>query len=380
MIYIFASRFYNFEKHCINIGGTQTYIQCLAELFVKKGFNVKIFDIKKGRKVVQKDALGVIRIEEFLFDGNLDKAYHNFYRTSVIDDDLVVIGSDEYAIYPGNHENVISIQHGIGWDIPRSFSGKKRYSFLFPLYKFGMNKRRIQKYLTSSNYVCVDYNYYNWLKTVYDVADNRNLKVIPNFTEIKYSHEEIQDKLNNINTPRKARILFARRFQDYRGAIVWAKIVARLSNEYPALTFTFAGEGPCEKEMKRVLSQTPNVMFTQYHTKDSVQFHRQFDIAVIPTFFSEGTSLSACEAMAAGCYPIACHVGGLTNIIIDGFNGTLCYPSEESIYQAVKYVMSLDIEDFRKVSFAAYETVKNAFSKELWEARWVDYLATIRNN
>lgn len=377
MIYLFALRFYNFESRRINIGGTQTYFQNLSELFISRGYDVKILDIKKGNSIARKDSLGMIQVEEFKYQGNLNKCYHRFYHNVVSNNDFVIIGSDEYAIYPGNQKNVISIQHGIGWDIMRSASGKKRFSILFPLYKFKLNILRIKKFLKGSNYVCVDYNYYNWLKAVYEVPDNRIVRVIPNFTRINFSEEDINNKTYKLQSPTKAKIVFARRFQDFRGAIVWARVVCKLSKEYPELSFTFAGEGPCENEMRKILKGLTNVTFTHYNQEDSVQFHKQYDIAVIPTLFSEGTSLSACEAMAAGCYPIACHTGGLTNIIIDGHNGTLCYPSEESFYNAVKYVISMNISEFRETVFAAYETARDAFSKELWDARWIEYMKSI---
>lgn len=39
--------------------------------------------------------------------------------------------------------------------------------------------------------------------------------------------------------------------------------------------------------------------------------------------------------MAAGCAVICTNVGGMTNIIIDGYNGLMINPDEDSLYKAL---------------------------------------------
>ena len=46
--YIFAFRFYNYEKERPNLGGTQTYITELSEVLHSQGYEVHILDEKKG--------------------------------------------------------------------------------------------------------------------------------------------------------------------------------------------------------------------------------------------------------------------------------------------------------------------------------------------
>ncbi|WP_420491566.1 glycosyltransferase [Neobacillus drentensis] len=51
---------------------------------------------------------------------------------------------------------------------------------------------------------------------------------------------------------------------------------------------------------------------------------------------SEGTSLSLLEAMAAKCAEIATNVGGMTNIILDNYNGLIINPDESELYLALE--------------------------------------------
>ena len=138
-----------------------------------------------------------------------------------------------------------------------------------------------------------------------------------------------------------------------------------------------AGEGPLQDNAKMILQDERNVHFTKYNSENSTEFHQQFDIAVVPTIYSEGTSLSLLEAMAAGCFPIATHVGGLTNILIDNFNGRLCYPDEDSIFNAVKSVLQKDIIDYKRMVHLSFETVQRSFSKEKWETEWLEFIHKI---
>ena len=117
-----------------------------------------------------------------------------------------------------------------------------------------------------------------------------------------------------------------------------------------------------------------------FRSSESVLFHYNFDIAVVPTIFSEGTSLSLCEAMASGCFPIATHVGGMTNMLIDGYNGKLVYPSEGMLYKAIVDVLSLDKKDFCQIVLNAYATVQKSFSKEKWTLEWLSFIDEVMKN
>lgn len=378
--YIFAFRFYNYDSHRPNLGGTQTYLTELSAVLNSLGYDVHILDEKKGKCDNPKSgAFNNFTVEEFYYGRDLNKSFHNYYKAHTNDDTLFIIGDDEQDIYPKRIKNLISIQHGIGWDYERSI-GKKSYKYIFPLFKFFTCVKKIRKFYNGSNYVCVDYNYFNWLRTLYYIPKERFFCVIPNFSSSSLDVNQVVDKLEKLTDIKSSRVVLARRLQWYRGAIMWAKVVKRLSVEYPNLLFTIAGEGPCEDEIHQILDGVANVNYTKFKAEQSVDFHKDFNIAVVPTIYSEGTSLSACEAMSAGCLPVVSYVGGLSNIVIDNFNGRSFFPNEEELYNTMKEVLDMDINEYKRMVLRAHESTITTFSRDVWADKWVSVINKVMSS
>ena len=94
--YIFAFRFYNYEKERPNLGGTQTYITELSEVLHSQGYEVHILDEKKGYN--DNPRLGTFNhfsVEDFFYGHNLNKSFHSYYKSHSNDDSLFIIGDDE---------------------------------------------------------------------------------------------------------------------------------------------------------------------------------------------------------------------------------------------------------------------------------------------
>ena len=78
--------------------------------------------------------------------------------------------------------------------------------------------------------------------------------------------------------------------------------------------------------------------------------------------------------MAAGCIPIASCVGGISNILIDGYNGLVIQPSEAELEDALISVINMSHERRRVLAKRAYETALESFSKARWEKQWISFL------
>lgn len=367
-IFIFATNYFNFLTNKVNIGGYQTYIRDLSILIRELGYEVTIIQLCNDVEHGQSREFGEIKIQNY-FSNN---GHHQPVFTAIAKrhpDALFILGTDQIEIH-AKHFNSIQIQHGVAFDIPgdmiHGFWGKtKTLQFINKCLRCLKN---IQRFNQARHTVCVDYNYYNWFRTLGTIRPGQRITVIPNFVSKTLTTTELDYKLSCFKEVRK--IVFARRFVDYRGTLMFAQIIPSLLWRYPNIEITFAGSGPLEKELKNLFVNNAKVKFTNYDSAHSLEFHRQYDVAIVPTIFSEGTSLSLCEAMGAGCFPICTHVGGMTNIILDGFNGFSVYPSCESILSGLIKILELPKEQFKSIVRHAHQCAITTFSRRHWADKW----------
>lgn len=102
--------------------------------------------------------------------------------------------------------------------------------------------------------------------------------------------------------------------------------------------------------------------------------YKETDISLVPTLYSEGTSLSCLEAMASGNFVIASRIGGLTDLIINGYNGFLIEPTMEDFYRTMEEI----IENYDELCILRKRAVETAevFNKNTWKQRWKRELQT----
>lgn len=363
--YIIYSQFFDRSGEKIQIGGIETYIYNLCKVlfsenltpiiyqfadkdFFKEYCGIKVAGVKVNSRRYKKNSKLVVKKIEENFD---------------IEEDLLIFASEEYVVTT-KAIHVIALQHGVSWDVPND--KKVLTNYVKNMTRAIIEYKRIKK---CSYVICVDYNFLNWYRATFRKMDYEKFKAIPNFCETSPCPKEALKKDG-------VTIVFARRFVKHRGAILFANVAKRILDEYANVKICFAGDGICKKEMKAILYSFPNVTFTSFSADKSVEFHSNFDIAVVPTIGSEGTSLSLLEAMAAGCSVISTNVGGITNILIDRYNGRIVNATEEEIYLAVKELIN---NRELRLSYAqkGKEVAQVAFSKKIWEEKWRCFLQSI---
>lgn len=366
-LYIICQRYFDSMSHSVTIGGIQTYISNLCEIVKEIGIvpvviqksTVSITERYNGYDVV---SVKTSHIPSYRFQNLI--LFKEYWRRSNQND--VLLYATEDMIQPWKKGPIIAIQHGISWDIC-SVKSCSRISNVLQILKRAKYAMWITKKISHTDrLVCVDYNFVNWYRSQVKHIET-NCCVIPNFTFIP-----------DINSCTKGengivKIIFARRFQIFRGTRVFTDAISKLLQKIPNIEVTIAGEGPDEKYMVDKLKKYPNVIFTKFKYYESQQIHSDKDIAVIPTIGSEGTSLSLLEAMSAKCAIICTNVGGMTNIIIDGYNGLMINPDEASLYCALEKLIK-DIELRRKISTKARETIEMGFSYNIWKDKWLNIL------
>jgi glycosyltransferase involved in cell wall biosynthesis len=366
-LFIFYHAVLNKDGTRLTVGGIQTYLMCLADVAKSIGWDAVI--VQNASKDFDSEANGTSvlgRTHRFrrlpsykpLFDRVVDQIDPK--------NDILVWGSFYYSTRIPGYTS-IAIQHGISFDIIHDNFAKK--IGLGSFFKFLQRRKALKRFQHAERRVCVDYNFLNWYRTFSQRNDDNEITVIPNFTEIP---DNVIREKTSIRS-----LLFARRFVEKRGVFLMIEAAKRLLSKYPDLTVTFAGEGDCADHVKALQSQFEDrVTITRYNPRESLEFHEPFDIAIVPTVGSEGTSLSLLEAMAAGCGVVCSNVGGMTNIVIDRFNGLMINPSADDLTNAI--IELIEDPDFcNRMRHAARATVEDGFCKSLWAERWAKLLKNV---
>lgn len=364
-----GGRCYDLENRTFTVGGIQTYVKCLGEVVEELGLQTIMY---QTYTVDGEADLGRVKIKQFKVSPTIkDRQRVKFALKKCLSDfntqeDILIFITDS-RIVKNTVPKSIGIQHGICWDIPRH---EDKPTLFNSLYTFNRSRQAfliLERIRRVKTVVCVDYNFPNWYRAV-GAYEAVNLKVIPNFADIAPVFDKPKEKIN---------IIFARRFEIYRGTRIFANAVSRILKEHSNIYVTVAGSGPDEKYLKDTLfCFGEHVLFTKYSSEKSLQIHADKHIAVVPTIGSEGTSLSLLEAMSAQCAVVCSNVGGMTNIVIDGYNGLLISPNENELYEAIaRLVTEKSLRD--QLSANAYKTVKEGFSYDKWKSSWKKVLKCI---
>ena len=362
-IRIVCNNFWDFKNSIVSVGGIQTYICNLCNVIKGMGHSPIIY--QEADENFVKEVNGVT-IKGIMCKKH-KKKLSRMCKRDALADDIVIFATESLVIPVKNYS--IAIQHGIAWDKPEHMNfGSKRNHF-FVILRGLRAFKRVSEISTADEVICVDYNFVNWYRTQVAHQDIK-LTVIPNFAEITEYEREKRDTVN---------IIFARRFFPYRGTRIFVDASKKILSEYKNVRVTVSGSGPDEEYLRRCFKNEDKVNFLKFEARDSISIHKKHDISIVPTLGSEGTSLSLLEAMAAGCAVVATNVGGMTNIVLNGYNGLLINADSDSLYDAIKYLIDNEA-DRNRLAQKGYETVSSAFSYEHWKNNWEKVLNRVLNN
>ena len=360
-IHILSDRFIKFDTGNVVVGGIQTYVKDLSEVADGLGFKVFVYDFDSKERVIELEHCTAIGKNFPDTKKGCDMMAKYVYETMPDKSDLVIYDSDDRISLTPLFENSISLQHGISWDMPDEKSRSLARSLFGCLIRDYKILRRLSRVKLL---VCVDYNFVNWYRTF--IRNNRvNLKVIPNYTRVAPKYEKDDNQVN---------IIFARRLRKYRGTRVFTEAIKRIVKEYPEVKVFIYGSGPEGEWMHQQLDGYNQIKFDNFAVGESLEVHSDKHIAIVPTVGSEGTSLSLLEAMSAQCAVVCSDVGGMTNIVLDGFNGKIVPAGDEdALYFALKSLIT-NPEERKMLASNGYATVKEAFSFERWKREWISIL------
>ncbi|MDR6719462.1 glycosyltransferase [Paenibacillus sp. 2003] len=283
------------------------------------------------------------------------------------EDEWLVAWKNDLASHGENVGAVISgVQAVEGKDSDQEPEGKETVDFHLNLSKLETAEVNGETYRVARNLR----NATDWATDVLAEADAEYQDNVPIQGQVEQKTMDVR-----MTYPRPIRIIYPRRISMERGIIPMMLATDKLLGAFPDLEIEFAGElvegstvGRAFRYWHRTHPHAERINQRTYDFRDIREAYHQADIAVIPTLFSEGTSYACLEAMSCGLPVIASNVGGLNDLIQDGFNGLLVPPGEQELTAALVRLVQ-DRAERERLGIYARET---ALSYDLarWRSRW----------
>ncbi len=358
---IIAQSFFNPNNpDSLNIGGVETWLMEFVRLLVSFGYAPVLYQTSAKDFSINFEGAEVIGL------GGLNR--HRMTHLSHLDIDKRRIKNIVYAnSFVGEKEyrkGQIFIQHGIHWDYttsPTNFRSRIKWEFI----RRRLSRHDLKMCRDARLTICVDSNFVNYARTMLRHRFvPEKMQYIPNFAEPR----EKALWAGKWNNPETINIIFARRFEQRRGVLIFAQAIEQILESASNIHVCFAGWGTFSDFIKKKFENSKQVTIQAIPHEQMAEHLDKTHIAVIPSTYSEGTSLSCLEAMASGCAVVASDVGGLGNIVLPDFNGLLIRPIADEITHSIKKLID-DLPFAEKIARQGHETISQAFSISQWQQR-----------
>lgn len=129
------------------------------------------------------------------------------------------------------------------------------------------------------------------------------------------------------------RIGFASRLVRGKGWATLLNAMTQLEDDSPGrYRLLLAGSGPDEEAIRQSVSDAGLSrqvdMLGPLPAEQLADFYRSLDVFVFPTQLEESLGMVGIEALACGIPVVASGIGGITDYVIDGYNGRLVEPDQ----------------------------------------------------
>lgn len=365
---VMTATFLDFRGEYFYSGGAERYLLDLAEICRNLQKEMVIFqygDYPWMRRFGNIDIVSLsrrgVKVEGWIL--KCAREFNRIFYELVQGRTALNIYSAFFESWPTAAVPNIGISHGVSWDNPyNDFENAVEF--------WVINGRYIEGAKACEELISVDTNTANWLQTV-DFALGQKTKLITNYVDLD-AFKPREDYLENRD---KTVILYPRQLYSARGLYLVLEIMDEILEQYPGTEFHFVGRGG-EQDIAMVMARQDvwgeRVKYYPLTMDEMPQAYQSADIALIPSVHSEGTSLSCLEAMASGNAMIATRIGGLSDLIINDYNGCLIDPRPEDLKQAIINLLE-NKEHMRQLKTRSCEAAQ-AFSRDKWQKRWLSVL------
>lgn len=293
------------------------------------------------------------------FGGNL-----SFYRKfkGMCSRDEVTIFISQDLLWGSHFKKAIAVNHGVWWSSRQSRLKRVALEFFN-----GNYLRRAHKT------ICVDTNYINW--AIESVSASHllldKMVHIPNYFDPDLFTFRQPSRLHDLKILFPRRIMGSTIDSEPRGGEDAIRALAIIRSRGVSASMTMLGEGNLSIALKALsvdLGVSDHVNFATAGFDEMPSFYEKHDVVLVPSRFSEGTSLSAIEGLAAGCFVVGSCVGGLQNLPLFPPFGDMVVPNPAALADAVcRYVERNEVE-LEERDFSAREKIISRLSIHSWKA------------
>lgn len=357
-IAILTARFFDPHGERIIFGGAERYLIDLVHLLENLGYFVHVYQGGRSEWTRVYDKVQIHSLRSYPSEYDVFPELNSNFHINTSDYDYHLYFSINMC-YPQADAQSIAISHGIWWD-----------SELMSYWRSQEWRNRIASCLRApGRIVSVDTNTINWVRAEFPSIIGK-MHYIPNYVDVQAFKPEPKQG-------RRFTVLFPRSLIDARGVKEVQYAAGLLLPRYHDMEFYFVGRGSEQDEdaMKKWVSDSTRVRYEWFDMKQMHIAYRQSDLVLIPSKYAEGTSLSALEALACGKVVVAGCTGGLTDIIIDNYNGFLIPVTANAIADKVEELY-LNSSSMQRIAKRARDTALS-FSKERWSEQWKELIRKV---
>ena len=361
-------------------GGAELYLYYFAETLSDLGYKVEIIQPWEKEESFSLPGLSGVNIRGVELPNILKTQIEfNFFWKRKLDlekYDHIHFHNIAYA-FPYAKKNMTGTCHGVGWDCPKNeivisdtfyekYLGSVKEKYL--MYKVHYALKNLNGILSVDNMLLK----YVQMK---EPQHRNKIEVVYNFVDDKlFDPEKVASAHNKyayLKEDNQLLILYPRNISFIRGIhLILNSLMKLLERGFRNIKLIVTGTGPEETYAMNFIKNNGLSNFVHFaghvdHFKDMPQLLSIADIVVIPSYCSEGTSLSCLEALSMAKPVVVTNIGGLTDIISHGENGLIAKPTSDDITVALSKL--IQNEAYReKLCIAGRDSVIKKFSYQMW--------------
>jgi len=380
--YFITSLCYGYDRKLLD-GGSEIHLREIVNTLRSQGLCVKVIQRWYKNEIIYRnnDDLEVegIKVPSYLM---------NFaWKKRVSDRAKIIHLNDINFSFPFADKRITITFHGVGWDIPANIPFKYTLSKYFKiktrLFRFYSINNMRYAVMKSKRILSVDSSLLRIVQ--HELPEYREkIIVIPNFVDTNIFRPTSSKKDEFGLSDDDFVILYPRNISLARGFPILLELIKYFIKKTRQIKFLIAGRALQEigrikyfsilkEELDKTGEYRKRVIFLGSVPHDQMwKVYSASDIVIIPSLFSEGTSLSVLEAMACGKPVVASNVGGINDCIINGYNGFLVSPNVKEFAKAITLLYS-DEELRKAISTEALRIAHKVYNKDRWRNQIIEF-------